>query len=166
MRMVSSRSFPLTIISSLSILTTFTGAAISAQPPTDKQHQFRREAPSLSEQPQGEKECPLCAELIKREAIKCKHCGSMLNQPSQSGSPPHQSPTPHTVAGDTQAVGTALGVGALCVAGFGLLGSPFMREFLTPLALVLALLGLAKRDKVASMIALLVSAFNFLQIFG
>jgi hypothetical protein len=25
-----------------------------------------------------EVKCPLCAELIKREAVKCKHCGSAL----------------------------------------------------------------------------------------
>ena len=33
------------------------------------------------------KKCPLCAEDIQNDAVKCKHCGSMLNEnPSLSSS--------------------------------------------------------------------------------
>ena len=36
----------------------------------------------------SEKQCPFCAETIKAEAIRCKHCGMSLLTGTLSGEPP------------------------------------------------------------------------------
>ena len=35
----------------------------------------------------NERKCPFCAEVIKAEAVKCKHCGSMLSAGPATGKP-------------------------------------------------------------------------------
>lgn len=49
----------------------------------------------MSEAQGDTKECPFCAETIKAKAVKCKHCGSMLNENepvslSKSSPPPQE----------------------------------------------------------------------------
>ncbi len=51
----------------------------------------------MSDQHLDEKTCPLCAEVIKLDAIKCKHCGSMLNQPIQRHLPVTSSTSPSQI---------------------------------------------------------------------
>lgn len=41
--------------------------------------------------------CPFCAELIRREAVKCKHCGEAVTpQPMEKKPPPPIDPHEHT----------------------------------------------------------------------
>ena len=37
--------------------------------------------------PNGERRCPYCGETIRAEAIKCRHCGEMLEEDRRGGSP-------------------------------------------------------------------------------
>lgn len=38
------------------------------------------------------RKCPMCAEVVKREAVVCKHCGSPLSAIEQTPPPAHEKP--------------------------------------------------------------------------
>jgi Flp pilus assembly protein TadD/TM2 domain-containing membrane protein YozV len=47
--------------------------------PLTANHKFCNSCGMTVPRDEGLKDCPFCAEAIKKEALKCKHCGSMLS---------------------------------------------------------------------------------------
>lgn len=56
------------------------------------------------------RKCPFCAEVVRREALKCKHCGSELTPAA-----PAPNPSPADRVADAAARKTALGITAVIV---------------------------------------------------
>jgi len=87
------------------------------------------------------KQCPFCAEDIKRDAIKCKHCESMLNGSVLERNAPSSKRTALNLSS-----ADALGLGCLAMALITLL--PCLLYVVTlPAALILGLLGWAKGNR-------------------
>ncbi len=66
---------------------------------TDVSIYSRVQVPMISE----DKKCPFCAELIKKEAIKCRFCGSDLPGQSLAKLPDEPTPTTSPAIGEPQA---------------------------------------------------------------
>ena len=99
------------------------------------------------------KECPYCAEDIKKKAIKCKHCGESLEEqvanPIQSNSNTESIKSEPTYAPSTTKIvierpdTATLGIVSLVI---GLIGIFFISFILSPIALLFGIFSLMKDD--------------------
>ena len=101
-----------------------------------------------------EKLCPYCGETIKSIAIKCRHCGSMLNEISVDKLPTEKIKTDNL---------PIVGIVAIFLSIAGLYMSQIAGVILIILAFIVSIMAINKREKKIGWISLIFSFLLFLQ---